>query len=275
MKKMKKILLVCLAIVFSLELLAQGKIFVEPYAGFFVGFSKGNKDINRNQSVITNNYFGRKDLSIGGKLTYKKGKSTFGLGYETSFYTSSFKHVERGMFPRVDSYHKRSSAYMNSIYIEYAKQVKDLNVRMPKFLKGLTNEGEEKLYLISSKISPVLGVEYRFINKNFINNYNFSRTGISTSQGDYLSDKQYLHLNSKGNITMRGGLNWEFYNGDKHKFTLILLYKFAFRDAGYFQYRFKSVNNVNPSFDYQTTTRGNGFCIYFSIPIKLYTFKKK
>ena len=272
---LRKIGLSTLAFVFSLELLAQGKIFVEPYAGFFVGLSKGNNDINRNQTIITNNYFGGKDLAIGGKLTYKKAKSTIGLGYETSFYTSSLKHIENGFFPKVNSYYSQSSTYMNSVYIEYGKQVKDFNVRMPKFLRRLTNGSEEKLYLISSKLSTVLGVECRFVGRTFVNDFNFNTAQIFTSQGDYVTDIEYLHLNAKANITMRGGLNWEFYNGDKHKFTFILLYKFAFRDAGYFQYRFKSVNNVNPSFDYQTTTRGNGFCIYFSIPIKLYTFKKK
>lgn len=271
---MKKIAIFVIVIFLSLGLFAQGKVFLEPYLGFFVGFSKENKSINRKQNIIGHNYFGSKDLAIGGKISYQNHKHKISLGYETSYYHSNYRHRERGL-PRIEGRYSVSYGHFNSIYGEYAKQLIDFNVKMPKSFKKWIKSDNEYSYLISSKISPVLGIEYRFFYTDFKNSFNEPRATIRTSQGNYYADTQFLHLNSKANLTMRAGVNWEFYNGEKHKFTLTFLYKFAFKDAGYIQYHFKSVNNINPEFDYQNTTRGNGFCIYLGLPIKLVTFKKK
>lgn len=271
---MKKITIFVIVIFLSLELSAQGKVFLEPYLGTFVGFSKENQNINNKQNIINHNYFGSKDLAAGGKISYKNNKNKVSLGYETSYYHSNYRHRETGL-PRVEGRYSFGHGPFNSIYGEYAKQVIDFNVKMPESFRKWMKGDNDYNYLISSKISPVLGIEYRFIYTDYVNDFNFPGSIIRTSQGNYYTDNEYLHLNSKANVTMRAGLNWEFYNGEKHKFTLTFLYKFAFKDAGYVQYHFKSVNNTNPEFDYQNTTRGNGFCIYLGVPIKLYTFKKK
>ena len=271
---MKKITIFVIVIFFSLELFAQGKVFLEPNLGFFVGRSKENPAINKNQNIINHYYFGGKDLAVGGKLSYKYFKSKFSIGYETSYYTSEYKHIETGL-PRINSLSSAGYGPFNSIYGEYAKQSTNFNVKMPRSFRKWMKGDNDYNYLISSKISPFIGMEYRFIYTDYKNDYNDPHAIILTSKGNYYADTQYLHLNSKANVTMRAGLNWEFYNGEKHKFTITFLYKFAFKNAGYVQYHFKSVNNTNPEFDYQTTTRGNGFCIYLGVPIKLYTFKKK
>jgi hypothetical protein len=209
----------------------------------------------------------------GGKISYKNNKNKVSLGYETSYYASNYRRKETGL-PRVDSWHSGGFGPFNSIYAEYSKQLFDFNVKMPKSFKKWMKGDKDYGYLISSKISPVLGVEYRFIYTDYVNDYNDPHAIIPTTQGNYYADIEFLHLNSNSNLTMRAGLNWEFYNEDKHKFTITCLYKFAFKDAGYIQYHFKSVNNINPEFDYQNTTRGNGFCIYLGVPIKLFSFKK-
>lgn len=271
---MKKIAIFVIVLFLSLELFAQGKIYLEPYLGTFVGFSKENEQINSKQNIISHNYFGSKDLAVGGKISFKNDKHKVSLGYETSYYNSNYRHRESGL-PRVEGRYSSGEGPFNSIYGEYAKQLFDFNVKMPKGFKKWMYDDKEYSYLITSQISPVIGLEYRFIYTDYVNDFNFPRSTIRTSQGNYYTDIEFLHLNSKANLTMRAGLNWEFYNGEKHKFTITCLYKFAFKDAGYFQYHFKSVNNTNPEFDYQNTTRGNGFCIYLGVPIKLYTFKKK
>ncbi|MCY7291148.1 MAG: hypothetical protein LH615_03100 [Ferruginibacter sp.] len=271
---MKKIAIFVIVLFLSLELFAQGKLFLEPYLGFFVGFSKENNNINDKQNIINHNYFGSKDLAAGGKVSYTKNKNKLSLGYETSYYHSNYQHRETGL-PRIEGRYSTGYGPFNSIYIEYAKQLINFNVKMPHSFKKWIKAEDDYSYLISSKISPVLGIEYRFTYTDYVNDFNFPRSRVSTSQGNYYTDIEFLHLNKKANLTMRGGVNWEFYNGERHKITITLLYKFAFKDAGYIQYHFKSVNNINPEFDYQNTTRGNGFCIYLGLPIKLYTFKKK
>lgn len=271
---MKKIATFVIVLFLSLELFAQGKIYIEPYLGFFVGFSKENEQINSKQNIISHNYFGRKDVAVGGKLSYLKGSEKFSIGYETSYYSSSFRRKETGL-PRIDSWHSTSDGSFHSFYIEYAKKLIDFNVKMPNSIRKWLKADKKYEYLITSKISPVVGLEYRSIYRDYKNDYSDPHATIRTTQGNYYADVQYLHLNSKANLTMRAGLNWEFYNEEKHKLTVTLLYKFAFKDAGYFQYHFKSVNNRNPEFDYQNTIRGNGFCIYLGVPIKLFSFKKK
>lgn len=270
---MKKIAIFVIVIFLSLGLFAQGKVFLEPYFGFFVGFSKENESVNRKQNIISHNYFGSKDLAVGGKISYKNDKYKVSLGYETSYYTSNYRHRETGL-PRVEGRYSTSNGPFNSIYGEYAKQLIDFNVKMPQGLKKWMKGDKDYSYLISSKIYPILGIEYRFIYKDYVNDFNFPRSTVRTSEGNYYTDIEFLHLNSKANLIMRAGINWEFYNRDKHKLTLTILYKFAFKDAGYFRYHFKSSNNINPDFYYENTIRGNGFCIYLGVPIKLYNFKK-
>lgn len=270
---MKKNAIFIVVLFLSLEVYAQGEIYLEPYLGTFVGFSKENKQINGKQNIISHNYFGSKDLVAGGKISYKNNKHKVSLGYETSYYSSNYRHRESGL-PRVEGRYSHGDGPFNSIYAEYAKQLIDFNVKMPRSLKKWLKADQDYTYLITSKISPVIGFECRFIYTDYVNDSNFPRSTIRTSQGNYYTDIEFLHLNSKANLTMRAGLNWEFYNGEKHKLTLTVLYKFAFKDAGYYQYHFKSVNNINPEFDYQNTTRGNVFCIYISVPIKLFSFKK-
>lgn len=273
---MKKILCFILVFYFSLELLAQGKIYLEPYLGFFVGRSTEDKKINSRQNIIRRYSFGGKDLAVGGKLSYIKEKSKTSAGYEMSYYTSSYKRIETGL-PRVNGYRSFGYGHFHSLYTEYARQSINFNVLLPNSFKKWLNIDDDKTYLISSKISPVLGLEYRFVYNSFINddNSNPTATILTTNLGNYRADIHYLHLNANANITMRGGFNWEFFNGDKHKFTLLFIYKFAFRDVGYVRYRFRQVDNPSNMFDFQTRTRGNGLNIFASIPIKLYSFKGK
>ena len=257
----------------SFELMAQRKVFLEPYLGFYVGFSKENKEINKNQNIINHYYFGGKDVSIGGKISYKTEVSKYSLGYETSFYVSHYKHLETGL-PRIESFHSTGYGEFHSIYFEYARKIIDVKIKMPKSFQKWIKTEKDRTYLLNSKLSPMLGLEYRFIYGDYKNDFNDPHATIRTSQGNYSADIQYLHLNANSNLTMRGGLNWEFYNGDKYKFNIALLYKFAFKDAGYINYHFVKNSNPNISFDYQTTTRGNGFCIYAGFPIKLFSYKK-
>jgi hypothetical protein len=276
---MKQTLFLFYSVLLSLGLVAQEKFYIEPSLGFFVGYSKEDRSVNQFQNLINHYYFGGKDLSVGLKLSYIKNKHKLSLGYETSYYASNFKHLESGL-PRVDSRFSSSIGPVNSIFAEYANSALKLFVKLPKFLHKKSS-GSETLYLINSKISPLFGLEFRYFSKGALDENNrayFQNVGFRTSRGNYIADStKYLQLYSKSNLTMRSGILWEFYNNDKHLCTLTILYKFAFKDAGFIRYRFISTENNpnNPPFLYQNTTRGNGFLIALGVPIKLFTILKK
>ncbi len=72
---------------------------------------------------------------------------------------------------------------------------------------------------------------------------------------------------------MKAGLEWSFYNREKYRVAINVMYSFAFKDAGYFRYHFsKPVQGID--FYYQNTTRGNGITITAGVPIKLVDFSK-
>ena len=184
---MKKIAIFVIVIFLSLGLFAQGKVFLEPYLGFFVGFSKENEQINSKQNIISHNYFGGKDLAVGGKISYKNNENKVSLGYETSYYHSTYRHRETGL-PRVEGRYGTFYGPFNSIYGEYAKQLIDFNVKMPKSFRKWFKADNDYNYLISSKISPVIGLEYRFIYTDYVNDKNEPRATIRTTQGNYYAD---------------------------------------------------------------------------------------
>ena len=123
-----------------------------------------------------------------------------------------------------------------------------------------------------SKISPFIGFEYWVLTNTFLNDEIEYNASITTSAGSISGSKQY-HSYSKTNYGIRAGINWDFYDKEKRRFIIILMYKIGFKDAGYFLYKFNATGFSN-AFDFQTTTKGSGFCIYAGVPIKLFQFKK-
>lgn len=265
--KYKSFVLVLALLVVSPGLYAQGKLYLQPYFGFYVGAYRGIDSVNSKQDIIQNNSFWGKDFNVGGNFSYIKNSLSLNLGLEKAFFSAGYKRIEPKVYPKVDQFTSISETQALACYIESSYEAFNWNVKMPRWL---ASPGERK-YIIVSKFAPLLGFEQRFMTGTFVNDYVFRNVSIATSQGTYRGSS-YYHSYSKTHSAMRAGLTWSFYNEEKRKFFITLLYKFAFKDAGYFRFHFFS--NFAPAFDYQTATKGNGFCIYAGVPIKLASFKK-
>lgn len=253
----------------SSGLIAQKKVYFEPYLGFYVGHYKSVDSVNNKQDIIKTNTFGGKDFGIGGRLTYIENDMVISAGAESSYFISGFKHIEPPVYPKVDSYESRSQGNCKSFYAQFGYQIADIDIKKPRWM----NKNQERPYLIVSKINPFIGFEYWVMTNSFRNDYVEFNSSITTSLGSISGSSRY-HSYSKTNYGIRAGINWDFYDLEKRRFIIMLLYKIGFKDAGHFLYKFNSTGFSN-AFDFQTTTKGSGFCIYAGIPIKLFQLKKK
>ena len=256
----------------SSGLMAQKKVYFEPYLGFYFGSYKGVDSINKKQSIIKSNPLGRhggKDFGIGGRLTYIDNNMVISAGAESSYFTSGYKHIEPPVYPKVDNYVSFGQGNCKSFYGQLGYHLTDINIKKPRWM----GKNQQRPYLMVSRINPFVGFEYWVMTNSFRNDYIEYNSSISTSSGSISGSHQY-HSYSKTNYGIRAGINWDFYDREKRRFIIMLLYKIGFKDAGYFLYKFNGTGFSN-AFDFQTTTRGNGFCIYAGVPIKLFQLKKK
>jgi hypothetical protein len=212
---------------------------------------------------------GGKDFGIGGRLTYIYNNVSISIGAESAYFTSGYKHIEPDIYPKVDSYSSTSQGNCKSFYGQFAHHLFDFNIKKPKWI----GKSQVKPYLMVSKISPFAGFEYWVMSNSFMNDEIEYNSSITTSLGTITGSSQY-HSYSKTNAGLRFGINWDFYDGEKKRFIIMLLYKMGFKDAGYFLYKFNGTNFSNP-FNFQTTNKGGGFCIYAGVPIKLFQFRDK
>ena len=264
-----KIKLTVLGIIFSLGLIAQGKIYIVPYLGFYTGAYKGVDTVNNKQNFIKTKPFLGKDFTIGIKLNYYKNRLGITAGVGAAFYSTGFYRKEDKSNPlRVDSRSTISEGPWISYFAETRYSLLDFNIKMPKWL----SKNPEKPYLLVSNIAPFLGFEYRKVGKNFENDFR-SGAEIATSQGN-IPGTVYYHAYKNTHTSMRAGIDWVFFNEAKRRFILTFMYQFAFKDAGYYRYHFSKPSR-GIDFYYQTTTRGNGFSIKAGVPIKIFENRKR
>ena len=248
----------------SFGVFAQGKFYVTPQVFAFVGSYQGVDSVNGKQTILKTRNFARKDFLVGINVAYQKEPYMITIGIEQAAYSSSFYYKKDGRI-----YHKTGYSGINLInyYLELQYDYWVYNKKIPK--KWTTNKETNK-YLIVSKISPFIGLDYLRYNKNNLSNGrgNISSPGFKVSYE--LETFPYL----RDNLGIRTGVNWTFFNGEKKKLTLTLAYKFGFGDIAYHRYHFQN-QNTGVDFYYQTTTKGNGFSIKAGFPIKLLTINKK
>ena len=254
----------------SLELFAQGKLYITPYTNCFVAAYKGIDSVNSKQSFIKTRNFMGKDFLMSINLTFIKDPFTISLGIEQGVYSSGYYHKEgKNTYPRVDSKVTLSQYDLIVYYTDFKYNLFGYNVKKPKkWLK----KNEEKPYLLVSRFHPFIGAELRSINKTFEQDYP-EGAEIATYLFN-IPGTVYYHANDRKHFSMRAGFDWVFYDGEKRRFILTFMYKFAFKEAGYFRYHFEKPSR-GIDFYYQTTTRGNGFSINAGIPIKLFEINKK
>ena len=253
----------------SLWSFAQGKLYIVPQLGFYLGSYRGVDSVNKNQPYFTTRKFQWKQLIYGIKLSYYKNNFEFSAGIENGKYATGFYYG--GDNSRPDNVVDRSSAAedYNAFFGELKHNLFPINIKLPKWLKR-DKENEEKPYLIVSRIMPMLDFEYRWMPRVFINNFE-EFSGASTLQGNIpyaISYNSYYRTH----VSMRSGFDWVFYDGEKRKFIINLMYSFAFKDAGYFYYRF--YNDTPREFHFRNNTRGNGILLKIGIPVKLVEFGK-
>jgi hypothetical protein len=266
----KKFVLVIAVILVSPVLFAQGKLYIVPHIGFHSGAYKGVDSVNDKQNFIKTKPFLRKDFIIGFKLTYTYKSLGISAGIEQGVYSSGFYRNEDKSLPyRIDSKHTASEGNGPTIlFIEPRYELFDFNIKMPKWLSN----NPEKPYLVASRIAPFLGVEYRKMSRTFINDFVERNITLTTSQYGDIPATDFYHAYKTNQISFRGGIDWIFYNLEKRKFVITLMYSFAFKDAGYFRYHFYKPGIAD--FYFQTQTRGNGISLKAGIPIKLVDFGK-
>ena len=260
-----------LFILVSLGLKAQGKLYITPRIGFHTGSYDGVDSINNKQDLIKTRRFQQKWFHVGIYLSYIHDKYDLSMGIEQGDYTSGIYYG--GDRYRPDNViHKSSVATQNRIlFTEFKYDAWGWNVKLPKWLKKELDT--EKLYLIASRFMPMIGFEYRSmpVGGRFINDYEEFRS-ISTLNGDIPYARLY-HSYQQSQVALRAGVDWVFHDGEKRRFVVNLMYSFAFKDAGYWQYRF--YHDTPREFHFRTTTRGNGLSLKIGVPIKLFEVKKK
>ena len=269
MLTIQKLLAFCIIILFSAGLFAQQKIYIVPHVGFYVGSYRGVDSINNKQNWIKTKPFLRKDFTIGIKLSYYHKKLSISAGLDAKIFSSGFyRNEDRSSGQWIDVRPTISQGECKSFYIEGRYSVADWNIKMPRFLKSLAEEP----YLIVSTIDPFIGIEYNRMGHTFVNDFVESGVSITTSQGS-IPGTVFYHSHNREHIAFRGGVDWVFFNNDKRRFILTLMYQFALKDVGYFRYHYKNPA-MGVDFFYQTTTRGSGFTIKAAIPIKIASIKK-
>jgi hypothetical protein len=243
---------------------------VVPHFGFHSGAYKGVDSVNRNQDFIKTKPFLRKDFICGIKLTYAGKSLGISMGIEQGAYSSGFyRNEDRSIPNRIDSRHTASEGNGPTIlFIEPRYELFDFKVKMPKWLSN----NPAKPYLIASRIAPFLGIEYRKMSRTFINDFVEYNVEVFTSQYGNIPGSDFYHANKNSQVSLRSGIDWIFYDGDKRKLIITLMYSFAFKDAGYYRYHFDKPNVAD--FYFQTQTRGNGISLKVGMPVKLVDFKK-
>jgi|CXWL01.1.fsa_nt_gi hypothetical protein len=253
----------------SLESCAQGKLYIAPQLGFYSGSYRGVDSVNSKQTLFTTRKFQWKQLIYGIKFSYYNDNFEFSTGIENGNYASGFSYGGDNSRPdNITAGHSIAEG-SNVIFGEFKHNLFSINIKLPKWLKR-DKENEEKPYLIVSRIMPMLGFEHRWMPRVFINHFE-EFSGVSTLQGNIPFAVSYNSYNST-HFSMRGGFDWVFYDGEKRKFIISLMYSFAFKDAGYFYYRF--YHNTPQEFHYRDNTRGNGISLKIGIPVKLVEFGK-
>ena len=278
MNKLKP-LVFAVAMLFSFGLHAQGKIYIVPQIECFVGKIKNDKELNNKQNFVSERIFIKKYFLPGAKISYVNKISDLSIGIEAAIYGSGWQRNEKRSnsitvnpqgFDKIDSRHFEAEGNGPfSIFIDASREVLAFNKKMPRFL----SKAQEKPYLFTTKIAPVLGLEYRIMQRTFINDFVEGTTDIETSQQGNISGNSFFHLNHNGEFSIRTGINWIFYKDENRRFILTATYHFAFREAGYFRYHYSKQSVTD--FYYQTSTRGNGFSFKAAFPIKLYENKKR
>ena len=274
-----KILLTATCALFSLGLFAQGKIYIVPQIECFVGKIKNDKELNNKQNFVSERIFIKKYFLPGAKISYVNKISDLSIGIEAAIYGSGWQRNEKRSnsitvnpqgFDKIDSRHFEAEGNGPfSIFIDASREVLAFNKKMPRFL----SKAPEKPYLFTTKIAPVVGLEYRFMQRTFVNDFTEGVGSIMTSQQGNIPGSSYFHLNHKGEFSIRTGADWIFYKDEKRRFILTVMYHFAFREAGYWRYHYSKPGVTD--FYYQTSTRGNGFSFKAAFPIKLYENKKR
>jgi hypothetical protein len=266
-----KIKLSIIGSIILLGLFAQGKIYVTPQVFAFVPSYKGVDSVNRKQTILKPRNFNRKDFLVGFNLAYYNAPISVSAGIEQAVYSTGF--YEQSNIYAGKNGGSLSGLNLINYYLEFKYDLWKYNKKLPK--KWLT-ENSKNQYLIVSKISPYIGIDYLRTNKNILGTDNFVIGGRqigNTTIFDVLGIVDF-YPNSRNHFGIRTGLDWTFYNGEKRKFILTFGYKFGFKNLGYHRYHFE-----NPArgvdFYYQTTTNGNGFSIKAGFPIKLFEINKK
>ena len=250
---------------------AQGKLYIVPHIGFYSGAYKTVDSVNSKQDIIYTRPFLRKDFTIGVTLAYTHKKFEYNLGIESGFYSSAYKHTEPKSWPfRIDS---RESLSQGSVLV-YQGCIKykaaDFNIKLPHKFRI---KHPEKPYLLTSNINPFIGAELRRLSRTFVQDFE-EPSVIFTSTYGTIPGVHYYHSYRRNHFSMRAGFDWVFYNSEKRRFIITLMYQFAFNDAGYFRYHFRKPSR-GLDFYYQNTTRGNGFSIKAGVPIKIFENRKK
>ena len=244
--------------------IAQGKFYIVPQVFAFVGSYRGVDSVNKKQTLLKTRNFSKKDFLVGVNLSYYKEPFMITFGVDQAVYTTSFYYKEDGLL-----YKKASYSAMNLVnyYVEIKYDVWKYNKKLPK---RWLNENIKNQYLIVSKISPFIGIDYLRHNMNRISKEN---DRLNTPAFNIPYELEVFQI-SPANIGIRTGIDWTFYNGEKRKFSLSFAYRFGFKNIAYHRYHFENISR-GVNFYYQTTTKGNGFSIRAGFPIKLIELNKK
>ena len=265
--KLKSYLSIIFLLIY-LGLFAQGKFYITPQVFAFVPSYKGVDSVNKKQTLLKTRNFARKDFLVGINLAYYNKPFYFSFGVEQAAYSTAFYQKDDGVLR-----YKSTSSALNVInyYFEAKYDLWQYTKKIPKKWRNNDNP-----YLIVSKISPYIGLDYLRTNKNIVEYSNSILFGYQTGNTSVfdIPGIHNFYPNSRNHFGIRAGVDWTFYNGEKRKFILTFGYKFGFKSMGYHRYHFENPGR-GIDFYYQTTTNGNGFTIKAGLPIKLFEINKK
>lgn len=260
---MRLILFVLPCILFSPGLTGQGKIYLIPHAGFYTGSYRGEDSVNSKQHLIKSVPFLGKDFIVGVRVAYYGERWGVSAGIEQGNYSTGFRHRESRQDPyRVNSF-ESSSERCIVLFAEARNEMLPWNLKKPRWL--FHSSAAEKPNLLAGTVAPVAGIEYRYLSHTFINDFP-EASEITTSQGSVPGTFWY-HAEHKKQISLRAGVDITFYDNEKRKFILSFLYSVAFSSPGYFRYHFSPPGGSG--FNFQNSTRGNGFSIKAAFPFKI------
>jgi hypothetical protein len=265
---MKYILSFTFLINLSLRSFAQGKIYIVPTIGFYSGSYRGADSVNNKQQYINTKRFLGKDFIMGIRVNYIKKDLGISVGIESGNFSAGFKHVENDSNPfRTISWESSSQRSIHVFFTETKYEIANFNLKKPKWLKRISDP--DKPYMLVSRIAPLIGFEFRRLGNTFVQDAP-ENSEITTSQ-ESIPGIKWFHSYNRNHFSMRAGLDWVFYDREKRKFIINLIYSFAFEDAGYFYYRFW--RDTPREFHFRNNCRGNGISLKGGVPIGI--FKKK